>query len=93
MRYLNPKKFETFSIYKLPNDDWRRPIIEILKNPTRTIDGKITYKALSYVIIRNELFQNNPEDILLKFLVKVNLIWKYSVLIVDHVAPIKQATK
>lgn len=64
---LNPKISETFAIDKLSNKDWRNPIIDFLKNPTGTIDQKIRYKKISYVIMGNELFKKTPKEVLLKF--------------------------
>lgn len=60
--------FEIFAIDSLSNNDWRKSIVEFLENPTGTTTRKIKYKALSYVIIGNELFKKSPEGILLKFL-------------------------
>ena len=42
-----------FNIDNLPNNDWRKPIVEFLQNPTGSTDRKIKYKALSYVIMGN----------------------------------------
>ncbi|XP_050919207.1 sugar transporter ERD6-like 6 [Lathyrus oleraceus] len=38
--------FETFIIDNIANNDWRREIIEFLKNPTGITDQKTKYKAL-----------------------------------------------
>jgi hypothetical protein len=60
--------FEIFAIDNLSDDDWRRPIVEYLRNPTGNVDRKIKYWALSYVIFGNELFKNTTEGVLLKCL-------------------------
>lgn len=52
----------------MPNSDWQKSIIEFLKDPIGTTNRKIRYKALSYVIIGNELFKKTPEGVLLKCL-------------------------
>lgn len=65
---LNPIFLKTFSIDNLSNNDWRRSVIEFLKNPMGTTNQKIKYEALSYVIVRNKLFKNMHEGVLLKFL-------------------------
>ena len=57
-----------FTIDNLPNTDWRKPIVEFLQNPTGSTDRKIKYKALSYVIMGNELFKKSHDGILLKYL-------------------------
>lgn len=60
------ENFENFSIEILSNNDWRKPIVEFLENPTGIIDRKIKYKALSYMIIGKKLFKKTHEGILLK---------------------------
>src|ERR1044072_6288730 len=59
---------EVFAIDNLSNNDWRKPIVEFFQNPTGLTDRKVKYKALSYVIIGNELFKKSPDGVLLKFL-------------------------
>lgn len=56
---LNPKKIETFAIENLSNDDWRKLIIEFLKNLMGKTDRKFRYKRLSNVIMGNELFKKD----------------------------------
>ena len=48
---------ENFLIDNLSINDWRKSIVNFLQNSTRTTDRKIKYRALSYVIIENELFK------------------------------------
>ena len=57
-----------FTIDNLPNGDWRKPIVEYLQNPMGSTDRKIKYKALSYIIMGNELFKKSPDGILLRCL-------------------------
>ena len=52
----------------MPNDDWRRPIVEYLENPTGVTCRKTRYRALSYMIVGNELFKKTAEGVLLKCL-------------------------
>jgi hypothetical protein len=42
-------KFEIFAIDNLSDGDWRKPIVEYLRNPTGNVDRKIKYTALSYI--------------------------------------------
>src|ERR1044072_1732899 len=56
------------AIDNLSNDDWRKSIVNLLENPTGSTDRKFKYKALSYMIIGNELFKKTPDGILLKCL-------------------------
>src|ERR1044072_3067715 len=62
------ESIEVFSIDNLSNNDWRKHIFEFLQNPTGSTDRKVKYKALSYVIIGNELFKKSPDGVLLKCL-------------------------
>lgn len=48
----------------MSNDDCLKKIIEFLKNPKGKTNGKIKYRALSYVIIGNELLKNTPQVLL-----------------------------
>jgi len=59
---------EIFVINNLNDNDWRRPIVSYLENPDGTTCRKIKYRALSYVIMGNELFKKTPEGVLLKCL-------------------------
>jgi hypothetical protein len=59
---------EILVINNLTDDDWRKPIVNYLENPDGTTCRKIKYRALSYVIVGNELFKKTPEGVLLKCL-------------------------
>jgi hypothetical protein len=61
-------KFEIFAIDNMLDNDWRKPNVEYLENPTGNVARKIKYRALNYVIIGNELFKKTVEGILLKCL-------------------------
>jgi len=52
----------------MSNNDWRKPIVEFLENPTRMTSRKTKYTNLSYVIIENELFKKIHEGVLLECL-------------------------
>ena len=62
------ENFEIFAIDNLSDNDWRKPIVEYLRNPTGNVDRKIKYRALSYIIFENDLFKKTSEGILLKCL-------------------------
>ncbi|XP_058760182.1 uncharacterized protein LOC131633486 [Vicia villosa] len=66
--YANEEEFEVLAIDALTSTDWRTPIIEYLKDPSLNTYRKIKYRALSYVLMGNELFEKTPEGILLKCL-------------------------
>jgi len=50
---------EIFAINNLSNNDWRNPIVDYLENPSYIVSRKTKYRALSYVIIENELFKTD----------------------------------
>ncbi|XP_050914591.1 uncharacterized protein LOC127129449 [Lathyrus oleraceus] len=66
--YSNKEEFEVLAIDTLIDTDWRNPIINYLKDPSTDTERKTKYRALSYVLIGNELFKKTPEGILLKCL-------------------------
>ncbi|WJX50210.1 hypothetical protein P8452_36545 [Trifolium repens] len=64
----NSEIFEIFAIDNLSDTDWRKQLVEYLRDPNGTTNRKIKYRALSYVIIGNELMKKTPEGVLLKCL-------------------------
>ena len=51
--YADQKEFEVLNIDTLADTDWRSPIVNYLKEPSVSIEKKIKYRALSYVLIGN----------------------------------------
>ncbi|XP_058753067.1 uncharacterized protein LOC131626247 [Vicia villosa] len=49
-------------------DDWRKPLVEYLCNPTGLTDRMIKYRALNFVLMGHELFKKTTEGVLLKCL-------------------------
>ncbi|XP_050920123.1 uncharacterized protein LOC127137740 [Lathyrus oleraceus] len=66
--YANKEEFKVLAIDTLMDTYWRNPIINYLKDPSTDTERKNKYKALSYVLMGNELFKKTPEEILLKCL-------------------------
>ncbi|XP_050902196.1 uncharacterized protein LOC127112046 [Lathyrus oleraceus] len=66
--YANKEEFEVLTIDNLMDTDWRNPIMNYLKDPSIDTERKTKYRALSYVLMGNELFKKTPEGILLKCL-------------------------
>jgi len=60
--------FEIFAIDNLTDNDWQKPIANYLENPNGTTCRKMKYRALSYVVVGNELFKKTPEGVLFKCL-------------------------
>ncbi|XP_039685664.1 protein NYNRIN-like [Medicago truncatula] len=59
---------ELFVINDLNENNWRKPIVKYLENPDGTTCRKVKYRALSYVIMGNEVFKKTSEGVLLKCL-------------------------
>jgi len=57
-----------FVINNLTDIDWRKPIVIYLENPDGITCRKIKCRALSYVIVGNELFKKTLAGVLLKCL-------------------------
>ncbi|XP_050897836.1 uncharacterized protein LOC127104712 [Lathyrus oleraceus] len=66
--YANKEKFEILEMDCLADEDWRKPIGEYLENPTISIERKVRYRDLIYVLIGNELVKKTPQGVLLKCL-------------------------
>ncbi|XP_024630746.2 uncharacterized protein [Medicago truncatula] len=65
---------EIFVINDLNEDDWRKPIVKYLENPDGTTCRKVKYRALSYVIMGDELFKKTSEGVLLKCLSETDAV-------------------
>ncbi|XP_058784321.1 uncharacterized protein LOC131659100 [Vicia villosa] len=65
---VDAENFEIFTVDNGQENDWRKPLVAYLRNPTRSTDRKIKYKALSFVLLENEIFKKTSEGVLLKCL-------------------------
>lgn len=45
--------------------DWRKPIIDYLRNPNELVEKKIRYRAMGYVILGDTLFKKSVDGNLL----------------------------
>ncbi|XP_058741269.1 uncharacterized protein LOC131613635 [Vicia villosa] len=61
-------EFEIFAIDNMTHADWRKPLIQYLNIPVGVTDRKIKYRALSYVMLGNELYKKTAEGVLMKCL-------------------------
>lgn len=71
LKYFKLENFWGYKVFTVKNSspsDWRKPILEYLENPVGNTDRKIKYRALSYVLIGNELLKKTPKGVLLKCL-------------------------
>jgi hypothetical protein len=37
-------------------EDWRKEIIDYLKNPSKKVDKQLRYRAIKYVLLEDELY-------------------------------------
>jgi hypothetical protein len=53
---------------ELPAEDWRKEIINYLKDPSKKVDKQLRYKAIKYVMLEDELYYRTINGVLLKCL-------------------------
>jgi len=49
-------------------DDWRREIIDYLKDPSRKVERRVRFQATKYVLLEEELYYRTIDGVLLKCL-------------------------
>jgi len=49
-------------------DDWRKEIMDYLKDPSQRVSRKIRYKALKYVLLDEDLYYRTIDGVLLQCL-------------------------
>jgi len=49
-------------------DDWRKGIIDYLKNPSKKVERRIRFQATKYVLLEDELYYRTIDGVLLKCL-------------------------
>ena len=59
------EKREVYFLSQLSFSDWRKPIVEFLRNPNASVDKKIKNRALNYVILGDSLFKKSVDGNLL----------------------------
>ncbi|XP_050914124.1 uncharacterized protein LOC127128795 [Lathyrus oleraceus] len=60
--------FEILIVNDEGENDWHKPLVDYLHNPIGSTDQKIKYRALSYVLVNDELFKQTAEGVFLKCL-------------------------
>ena len=68
--YAEKQGFKILAINTLSDADWRSPLMSYLADPTLNVDRNTKYRALSYLLMGNELFKKTQEGVLLKYLVE-----------------------
>jgi ribonuclease HI len=53
-------------IDELSTEDWRKEIINYLKDPSKKVDKQLRYKAIKYVLLEDELYYCTIDGVLLK---------------------------
>jgi len=49
-------------------DDWRKEIIDYLKDPSRKVERRVRFQATKYVLLEEELYYRTIDGVLLKCL-------------------------
>ena len=49
-------------------DDWRREIINYLKDPSKKVERHVRFQATKYVLLEGELYYRTVDGVLLKCL-------------------------
>jgi hypothetical protein len=52
----------------LAEDDWRKEIVDYLKDPSRKVSRKLRYKAIKFVVLDDNLFYKSLDGVLLRCL-------------------------
>ena len=65
---VDAENFQILTIDNGQENDLRKPLVDYLRSRTGSAKLKIKYRALSYVLIENELFKKTAEGVLLKCL-------------------------
>ena len=53
-------------VLKLTADDWRKEIVDYLKDPSKKVDRKIRFQAIMYVLLDGELYYRTIGGVLLR---------------------------
>ena len=51
---------------ELTADDWRKEIVDYLKDPSKKVDIKIRFRAIKYVLLEEDLYYRTIDGVLLK---------------------------
>ena len=49
-------------------DDWRKEIIDYLKDPSKKVERRVRFQAAKYVLLEEELYYRTIDGVLLKCL-------------------------
>ena len=51
---------------ELTADDWRKEIVDYLRDPSKKVDRKIRFQAIKYVLLERELYYRTIDGVLLR---------------------------
>ena len=57
---------EGVMILEAMDDDWRKEIVEYLKDPSQKINRKIRFQVIKYVLLEGDLYYRTIDGVLLK---------------------------
>jgi len=57
-------------VLELSTDDWRREIVDYLKNPSKKVKQRIRFQATKYVLLEGELYYRTIDGVFLRCLDK-----------------------
>ena len=60
------RPMEGVMILEAMADDWRKEIVEYLKDPSKKINRKIRFQAIKYVLLEGDLYYRTIDGVLLK---------------------------
>jgi hypothetical protein len=55
-------------VVELLAEDWRKEIIDYLKDPSKKVDKQLRYRAIKYILLEDELYYRTIDGVLLKCL-------------------------
>ncbi|XP_027368832.1 uncharacterized protein LOC113874822 [Abrus precatorius] len=65
---LGSTNLEILNINDLTDQDWRKPLVNYLKDPNIPTDRKTKFRAVKYIIVVNELYKRGVDGTLLRCL-------------------------
>jgi len=54
------------AISAISADDWRKEIVDYLKDPSKKVERHVRFQAIKYVLLEDELYYRTIDGVLLK---------------------------
>ena len=67
------RPIERIMASELTADDWRKEIIDYLKDPSKKVNRKIRFQAIKYVLLEEDLYYQTIDGVLLNASIKKKL--------------------